>query len=54
MNHDEGSKPEVGSLTGEEVAKHNSKDSCWVIVHGKAYDVTEFLPGRPKLDMYSD
>ena len=46
MNHDEESKPEVGALTGEEVAKHNSKESCWVIVHGKAYDVTEFMPGR--------
>ncbi|KAL1962459.1 hypothetical protein VTN77DRAFT_9660 [Rasamsonia byssochlamydoides] len=34
-------------LTGAEVAKHNSKDSCWVIVHGKAYDVTEFLPEHP-------
>lgn len=33
-------------LSGHEVAKHNTKDSCWVIVHGKAYDVTEFLPGR--------
>jgi L-lactate dehydrogenase (cytochrome) len=32
-------------LTGADVASHNSKDSCWVIVHGKAYDVTEFLPG---------
>jgi hypothetical protein len=49
MNHDEGSKPEVGSLTGDEVAKHNSKDSCWVIVHGKAYDVTEFLPGTRRI-----
>lgn len=29
------------TLTGEEIAKHNSKESCWVIVHGKAYDVTE-------------
>lgn len=45
MNRDEGEKPEVGTLTGDEVAKHNSRDSCWVIVHGKAYDVTEFLPG---------
>lgn len=35
------------TLTGAEVAGHNSKDSCWVIVHGKAYDVTEFLPGKP-------
>lgn len=34
------------ALTGDEVAKHNSKESCWVIVHGKAYDVTEFLPGK--------
>ncbi|RMZ76038.1 hypothetical protein DV737_g5012, partial [Chaetothyriales sp. CBS 132003] len=34
-------------LSGEEVAKHNSNDSCWVIVHGKAYDVTEFLPEHP-------
>ncbi|KAF4157569.1 hypothetical protein CNMCM6069_005517 [Aspergillus lentulus] len=38
-----------GKLTGAEVAKHNSKDSCWVIVHGKAYDVTEFLPGGQKI-----
>lgn len=29
------------------VAKHNSKDSCWVILHGKAYDLTEFLPEHP-------
>ncbi|KAJ2905481.1 hypothetical protein MKZ38_005357 [Zalerion maritima] len=34
-------------LVGAEVAKHNSADSCWVIVHGKAYDVTEFLPEHP-------
>ncbi|KAJ5835292.1 FMN-dependent dehydrogenase [Penicillium robsamsonii] len=36
-----------GKLTGAKVAEHNSKDSCWVIVHGKAYDVTEFLPEHP-------
>ncbi|KAJ9207641.1 hypothetical protein DTO166G4_4729 [Paecilomyces variotii] len=34
-------------LTGADIAKHDSKDSCWVIVHGKAYDVTEFLPEHP-------
>lgn len=35
------------SLSGADVAKHNSRDSCWVIIHGKAYDVTEFLPEHP-------
>ncbi|KAJ4156896.1 Cytochrome b2, mitochondrial precursor [Fusarium falciforme] len=34
-------------LKGGEVAEHNNADSCWVIVHGKAYDVTEFLPEHP-------
>lgn len=31
-------------LTGADIAKHADANSCWVIVHGKAYDVTEFLP----------
>ncbi|KAH9909094.1 FMN-dependent dehydrogenase-domain-containing protein [Xylariomycetidae sp. FL2044] len=35
------------ALDGAEVAKHDNKESCWVVVHGKAYDVTEFLPEHP-------
>lgn len=31
----------------EEVAAHNTKDDCWVIIHGKAYDVTDFLQEHP-------
>lgn len=46
MNHDSNNTQAV-KLTGEDIAKHNSKDSCWVIVHGRAYDVTEFLPEHP-------
>lgn len=34
-------------LKFDEVSKHNSRDDCWVIVHGEAYDVTEFLPEHP-------
>lgn len=31
----------------EEVAQHNTKEDCWVIIHGKVYDVSEFLPEHP-------
>lgn len=34
-------------LAYDEVAKHDSRASCWVIVHGKAFDLTEFLPEHP-------
>jgi len=30
-----------------DVAKHNKKDDCWVIVDGKVLDVTNFLPDHP-------
>src|SRR5277367_3183149 len=35
----------------EDIAKHNTKEDCWVGVNGMALDVTEFLenhPGGPK------
>merc|ERR1719271_1911893 len=34
-------------ITKEEVAKHNSKASCWVILHDKVLDVTSFLKDHP-------
>jgi L-lactate dehydrogenase (cytochrome) len=37
----------AAALTGTEVAKHNNRQDCWVIVHGKAFDVTDFLPDHP-------
>lgn len=34
-------------LTGDEIARHKSADSCWVVINGVAYDVTDFLPEHP-------
>ncbi|EDR15041.1 uncharacterized protein LACBIDRAFT_300783 [Laccaria bicolor S238N-H82] len=33
--------------TLEQVAKHNTQDSCWVIIENNVYDVTEFLSEHP-------
>lgn len=29
------------------MAKHNTRESCWVILYGNVWDVTEFLPNHP-------
>ena len=34
-------------ITFEEVEKHNSSSDCWMVIHGKVYDVTKFLVEHP-------
>ncbi|KAG8782575.1 hypothetical protein FRC12_020635 [Ceratobasidium sp. 428] len=34
-------------LSTKEVGTHNTPESCWIIVSGQIYDVTEFLPEHP-------
>ncbi|XP_074296037.1 cytochrome b5 [Silene latifolia] len=31
----------------QEAAEHNSKDDCWVVIHGKVYDVTSYIDEHP-------
>ena len=32
-------------ISGKTVSEHNTRESCWIIVHGYVYDVTDFLDG---------
>jgi L-lactate dehydrogenase (cytochrome) len=34
-------------FSASDVARHNSRDSCWVVIEGDVYDVTEFLDEHP-------
>merc|ERR1719247_1816533 len=40
-------EPAKGGIPMSEVQKHKTKDSAWVILHGKVYDLTEFLDDHP-------
>ncbi len=35
------------TFTLAEIAQHNKADDCWIIIDGKVYDVTKFLPSHP-------
>lgn len=32
------------TYTMAEVASHKTKDSCWMVMEGKVFDVTKWLP----------
>ncbi|KAL1938551.1 hypothetical protein VTO73DRAFT_11574 [Trametes versicolor] len=38
---------DIRVLTSSEVSAHATRESCWIIVHGKVYDVTDFLDEHP-------
>ena len=36
-----------GTLTIQDIAKHATAASCWLLIDGKVYDVTSYLPRHP-------
>jgi len=40
-------QPKEATFTSQEVSKHNSKESCWLIVDDWVADVTDFLKLHP-------
>ena len=42
-----GASKALRKITAEEVAKHNTKDDCWVIVGEQVLDCTNFLADHP-------
>lgn len=34
-------------ITSEQLAQHNSSQSCWVAIRGQVYDVTQYLTSHP-------
>jgi hypothetical protein len=37
----------LDDITLDELAEHDSRDSCWKAIHGRVYDVTDFIPRHP-------
>lgn len=36
-----------GHITVSEVARHNNRDDCWVVIDGQVYDATKFVKEHP-------
>ena len=38
---------EIKKYTLEEIARHNRREDCWMVINGKVYDVTNFISQHP-------
>lgn len=38
---------EIRVVTPEELQDHSSNKDCWLAIHGKVYDITNYLVDHP-------
>jgi len=46
-NGSEKEKVQLPKMTMVEVEQHNSEEDCWIAIHGKVYDLTDFAEEHP-------
>jgi len=44
---DAGKKTPLRKFSWDEIAKHKHTNDCWIVVKGKVYDVTSWVPNHP-------
>ncbi|MBI5139325.1 cytochrome b5 domain-containing protein [Candidatus Nomurabacteria bacterium] len=37
----------TSGITMAQIAKHNSRESCWSVINGNVYDLTSWIPNHP-------
>ncbi|CAM4069280.1 cytochrome b5-like heme/steroid binding domain-containing protein [Vreelandella rituensis] len=37
----------LDAITRSELAKHDGAESCWKAIHGRVYDITDYVPNHP-------
>lgn len=47
LQNDISSVENLGTVSNAELEVHNVPDDCWLVIHGNAYDLTEYAPRHP-------
>lgn len=45
--HNAGDHKGLKPITLAELAEHDGAESCWKAIHGRVYDITDYVPNHP-------
>lgn len=46
-NNDNTNKNQIKTYTMAQVQQHDNEQDCWIVLDGKVYDMTEWIPTHP-------